>query len=118
MQLGEVAQVWVIFSNQDFGGLKELKAWLADKFDHKVLVAEDDPYLRNFSELHSLGALDLVVLPTVGCEAFVILIKEMVLEWLRQPHNAEIAARVKLSHVKVAEHESNYAFWYEALETA
>ena len=29
---------WVV----DFGGLKELKAWLKDNFDHKITVSKDD----------------------------------------------------------------------------
>src|SRR5918993_5827328 len=29
----------------DFGGLKPVKAWLKDLFDHTMLVAQDDPEL-------------------------------------------------------------------------
>ena len=30
----------------DFGGLKELKQFLEDSFDHTIVVAEDDPKRR------------------------------------------------------------------------
>ncbi len=48
---------WVM----DFGGLKGLKQALQDTFDHKVVIAADDPNLEQFLDLHKLGiARDLV----------------------------------------------------------
>ena len=37
---------WIV----DFGGLKPLKEWLKEMFDHTYLVAEDDPELETFKE--------------------------------------------------------------------
>ena len=35
---------WIV----DFGGLKPLKNWLAEMFDHTYLVSQDDPELETF----------------------------------------------------------------------
>ena len=32
----------------DFGGLKSLKAWLEDNFDHKLALDKADPHLAKF----------------------------------------------------------------------
>ena len=53
----------------DFGGLKPVRAWLHEMFDHTMIVAEDDPHLASFRGLHEQGLVDLRVLPAVGCEA-------------------------------------------------
>ncbi len=54
----------------DFGGLKELKEYLIDTFDHKMIVAEDDPHKDEITALAGIGVADCLVLPAVGCEAF------------------------------------------------
>ncbi|QRE00069.1 hypothetical protein [Burkholderia phage BCSR5] len=55
----------------DFGGLKELKAELVNTFDHKTVVAKDDPELEWFMEAQRRGIMDVVVMePGVGCERF------------------------------------------------
>ena len=35
----------------DFGGLKPLKAWLEDNFDHKTCVDVNDPHKQDFYDL-------------------------------------------------------------------
>lgn len=57
---------WVV----DFGGLKSLKKELEDTFDHKLVVAHDDPNVENFFELTRLGLAQTIILDDVGCEAF------------------------------------------------
>ena len=37
----------------DFGGLKPLKAWLEDHFDHKLALDKDDPHMEKFKELEA-----------------------------------------------------------------
>ena len=54
---------WVV----DFGGLKKVKAWLEDKFDHTLLINEDDP-MRPLFEKHDGGLWKLTILPNVGME--------------------------------------------------
>lgn len=59
------ARNWI----QDFGALKPLKAKLQEMFDHKLLVAEDDPYKDELCALAGLGVADVLVLPKIGIEA-------------------------------------------------
>src|ERR1700730_14985512 len=54
----------------DFGGLKELKTFLVENFDHKTVIAADDPQLEHFKLSNKLGVLDLLIMPDVGCEKF------------------------------------------------
>ena len=55
---------------QDFGGLKTVKQWLKNTFDHTLCVAEDDPELDRFKKMHEDDVVDLRILPAVGCEKF------------------------------------------------
>ena len=57
---------WVV----DFGGLKPLKAWLEDTFDHKVVLDEADPHLSKFEFLAKNGLAELTILDGVGVEMF------------------------------------------------
>lgn len=54
----------------DFGGLRPLKAWLEDTFDHKTVIDSEDPYLYKFQELQDMGLAEIVVLDGVGAEMF------------------------------------------------
>ena len=99
----------------DFGGLEEVKVWLDDRFNHKTIIARDDPFLNNFVELDSHEVIDIVIVDQVGCEAFAWHIAEWVQTWLQQhPDNTD--SRIALNLVKVWEHESNYAFWSRELK--
>lgn len=57
---------WVV----DFGGLKTLKKWLEEMFDHKVVVDKNDPMLYKLEELESVGLAELTVFDGVGVEKF------------------------------------------------
>ena len=57
---------WVV----DFGGLKPLKAWLEDTFDHKVVLDHDDPEMATFELLQEKGLAELTLLDGVGVEKF------------------------------------------------
>ena len=54
----------------DFGGLRPLKAWLEDMFDHKVCLTKDDPHLDKFRELEELDLAEVRVFDGVGAEKF------------------------------------------------
>ena len=54
----------------DFGGLKPLKAWLEDSFDHKTCVDETDPMLDDLLELESKGLAEIRKFKGVGAEKF------------------------------------------------
>lgn len=93
---------WVV----DFGGLKSLKQQLQDLFDHKTVVAIDDPHLDFFKEGHNLGVLDLVLVDDVGCEKFAEMIFGITEQFLER---AEFAPRCKVVSVEVREHGANSA---------
>ena len=99
---------WVV----DFGSLKSFKQQLEDTFDHKTLVAEDDPFRNEFVTLHAQGLIDMVLVPATGCEAFAKLIYECAEVWL---HDAGYAPRVRMSSVTVREHGANSASYVPAI---
>ena len=55
---------------QDFGGLKPLKQWLEDTFDHKVVLDINDPNLSHLESLQMHGLAELTKLDGVGAEKF------------------------------------------------
>lgn len=93
---------WVV----DFGSLKSFKQQLENTFDHKLLVAEDDPFLQVISPLEDADLAEVVVVPATGCEAFAKLIYECAEIWLE---DAGYAPRVRMHHVTVREHGANSA---------
>jgi 6-pyruvoyltetrahydropterin/6-carboxytetrahydropterin synthase len=95
---------WVV----DFGGVKDLKESLQQVFDHTLVIAQDDPLISTFRELHLAKACDLVVLPNVGCEAFAEHVFNMATQWLK---NHRMTDRVRISRVTVAEHGANSAVY-------
>ena len=54
----------------DFGGLKPLKAWLEDSFDHKTCVDVNDPHKQEFYNLQEKGLAEIRVFEGVGAEKF------------------------------------------------
>lgn len=95
---------WVI----DFGALKEVKAWLADTFDHKLILAADDPHLEALHHLDMMGVASVIVLDAVGCEAFARFIYAYCALWLER---AGHAPRVWMRSVEVREHGANSAIY-------
>ena len=90
---------------QDFGGLKELKQWLEDHFDHTIAVDINDPLLTNLAYLEDWKVGKLVKLDGVGCEKFaehaLVFADELV-------YNAS-NGRVSCIECEVREHGANSA---------
>lgn len=95
---------WVV----DFGGLKGLKTILENTFDHKCLVAKDDPEMDWFEEAARRQILDLVVLDAAGCEKFAEYVYAVAEQWLL---DAGFAPRCRLMSVEVKEHGANGAIF-------
>lgn len=95
---------WVV----DFGGLKDLKSTLEDYFDHKTIVAEDDPHIKWFKRGEELGILDLIEVDGVGCEKFAELAYNLAQEWLEDNH---LSSRIRVMSAEVKEHGSNSAIY-------
>lgn len=98
------ANNWVI----DFGGLKDLKKEIVETFDHKLIVAEDDPQIDDLKKLHEAGLADVKVLPSVGCEAFSKHVYGMAQDWLKKSGHAD---RCKVFSVEIREHGANSALY-------
>ena len=90
----------------DFGAMKPVKEWLKDTFDHKTLVATDDPEFDYLIEMHHRGLQDVVQVPATGCEKFAYMIFAYVDAFLM---GTSAWPRVQLISVKVAEHVGNSA---------
>ncbi len=91
----------------DFGGLKPVRAWLHEMFDHTTLIAEDDPALADFQQLAARGLIDLRVLPSVGCEATA----RQTYDYVSAFVESETDGRVWLDEVEVREHSGNAAVY-------
>jgi 6-pyruvoyltetrahydropterin/6-carboxytetrahydropterin synthase len=93
---------WVV----DFGSLKSLKGWLEDQFDHKMLVAEDDPELEFIKTFEQRGLAEIRIMPQVGIEACSYWIYQYTEGWLR---DNGYYPRCSLQQVEVKEHDANFA---------
>jgi 6-pyruvoyltetrahydropterin/6-carboxytetrahydropterin synthase len=92
---------WVM----DFGALKPVRKWLEENFDHKLLVAKDDPEIARLLNLSNYEVADVRVVEATGCEAFANEIGLWVGRWV----GIETSSRVRLARVEVREHEGNSA---------
>lgn len=98
------AKNWVV----GFGDLKPVKKFLEETFDHKTVVAVDDPLMELFLHMQEIGLIDMIVLPRVGCEAFAELTYNKVSNILLNLHPEN---DVKLFSVECREHEGNSAIF-------
>lgn len=92
---------WVV----DFGSLKKLEGWLRQNFDHKTLVASDDPMYTVFENLHKNGIIDMVTVEDTGCEMFA----KMAMENANALIQKITKDRCWVESVTVREHGSNSA---------
>lgn len=95
---------WVV----DFGSLKSLKGWLEDTFDHKTLVASDDPEINCFRDAERRGLIQMIEVPATGCEKFAEMIYEYAEQWIK---DNGYGPRVWLESVEVTEHGANSAIY-------
>lgn len=91
----------------DFGGLKPVRQWLHEMFDHTLAVAEDDPERERFEALGAAGLADIRVLPAVGCEATA----RFVYLHVNQMIDNHTDGRVWVESVEVSEHGGNSALY-------
>jgi 6-pyruvoyl-tetrahydropterin synthase len=90
----------------DFGGLKEIKDFLKNWFDHTFLVAKDDPYLNEFMKLEDCGVIKLRILenPSIeGTAEFVAQTSQKILDKITGDRS------VRIESVEVIENHKNSA---------
>jgi 6-pyruvoyltetrahydropterin/6-carboxytetrahydropterin synthase len=96
------ANGWVM----DFGGLKPLKESLVERYDHRLLVAQDDPQLETIMQLSINDTARIITVPKVGVEAFAT---QAFWEAARLCNNG----RVRVISCECYEHEGNSAIYAE-----
>lgn len=92
---------WVV----DFGGLKEIKSWLEQMFDHTFLIAADDPHMEAFQKLDKEGVIQLRVMPNPGMEGSALYVYEEASKILKKSYGD----RAWITLVEVSENEKNTA---------
>ena len=95
---------WVV----DFGGLKPLKKWLEDTFDHKVVLDEQDPHIIDFHMLAEKKLAELTILDGVGVEMFAKHAYNYADKLVREMTDN----RCWVTEVECAEHGANSAIYY------
>lgn len=91
----------------DFGGLKPLKAWLEDMFDHKLCVDKDDPHKDLFYDLQYKDLCEVREFDGVGAEKFAQHAFEFADKLIREKTNN----RCYCVKVECAEHGANSAIY-------
>lgn len=94
---------WVI----DFGSFGPVKDYLKETFDHRLLVAADDPELVMFRELAGAGVANLLVVNATGCEAFSWVVAQYVSRWVGELEFKEKRG-LRLDNACVYEHHANW----------
>lgn len=90
----------------DFGGLRPLKEQLEEWFDHKYLLASDDPFYEDIKRLGDLGLMEITEVEATGCEA----IADFVYKYLNDGFLKEMGfGDVWCSKVSVRETDKNMA---------
>jgi 6-pyruvoyltetrahydropterin/6-carboxytetrahydropterin synthase len=109
-ELDERNWVW------DFGGMKRSKGkidgmnpkeWFDFMFDHTVIVSEDDPFAKAFSQMHEAGVAQVRFIPNVGAEQFAKFIYDKVNPFVLE----ETDNRVSIIKVEFREHSKNTAIY-------
>ena len=102
----------------DFGGMKRAKGkidgkspkdWFDYMFDHTLILAEDDPYIKAFEEMGTAGVAQVRVIPATGAEKFAEYIYTKVNKFVQEETNN----RVRVINVKFMEHNKNAAYYSE-----
>ena len=102
----------------DFGGMKRAKTqidgkspkeWMDYMFDHTLVIAEDDPYIKAFQQMDTAGVAQVRVIPATGAEKFA----EYIYNKLNEFVNTETEGRVRVTKVKFMEHGKNAACYVE-----
>ena len=95
---------WVM----DFGNLKSVRKWLEREWDHRLLVAHDDPQIPLLEVLNDHGVAYLKIMPKEygpGIEDSCRYVYDCINPMITEKTNN----RVWIEKVRVYEHENNWA---------
>ena len=101
----------------DFGDLKWVKKWLEDQWDHRMLIASDDPLLPEWERLHAVDGINLNVMDVgkgygPGIEASCKFVFDNINPKIKELTNN----RVWIDNVEIYEHEFNSAIYFNPEE--
>lgn len=106
----------------DYGGLRPLKEKLEEWFDHRLLVADNDPHKDVLLNLGALGIAKITVVEKTGCEGLADFLYEYINTIFLPSFGKSEAERLWCSKVEVRETQSNMAMrvghreWNEFLD--
>lgn len=97
---------------QDFSGLKDIKKLIESKWDHKTLIASDDPMLPTLFEMEESGLIELTLMDVEqehgpGIEGSCKYIYDLINPIIESGSHG----RVWISKVEIWEHENNSAYY-------
>ena len=97
---------------QDFGGFKNngLKDWMAEMFDHTMLIEASDPHKESFEVLEEMKVAKIIFLEKMGCENLAKLVYDRFNDRLSKIEGG----RVKVVRVECFEHENNSGIYIES----
>lgn len=94
----------------DYGGLRPLKDFLEEHFDHVLLLAQDDPHYSTIKQLGELGLAKITEVEKTGCEGLADFLYEYVNTIFLPSCGKAEAERVWCSKVEVRETPQNMAY--------
>jgi len=95
----------------DYGGLRDLKSFLEDNFDHTLLLATSDPHYDEIKRLGELGIAKITEVEKTGCEGLAdFLYKYINGIYIPDSWGDGEAKRLWCYRVEVRETQSNMAF--------
>ena len=99
---------WVM----DFGDQRDVKQWLEDQWDHRLLLASDDPHISDFEKMHELGTMNINIMDvTKGWGPGIEASCKFVFDHVSPLIDKKTEGRVKLVQVEIWEHERNSAVY-------
>ena len=93
----------------DYGGLRPLKDFLEEHFDHAFLLAQDDPHYNDIKKLGELGIAKITEVEKTGCEGLADYLYKYINGIFLPNYGVEEANRLWCSKVEVRETPSNMA---------
>ena len=93
----------------DYGGLRPLKGFLEEHFDHALLLAKDDPNYTDIKRLGDLGLAKITEVEKTGCEGLADYLYQYINGIFLPNYGRAEAERPWCSKVEVRETPSNMA---------
>jgi 6-pyruvoyltetrahydropterin/6-carboxytetrahydropterin synthase len=102
------ARGWVV----DFGGLRFVKAFLDEQWDHRLLLSSEDPLLPQFLELQELGGCNINVMDaSKGWGPGIEQSCRFVYDHIAPRIFSDSAGRCSVTKVQIWEHDNNSAIF-------